>query len=255
MRITVAHTPEHYQEKTVAQHRSLSELTAVVVDVLRASTTMVTALMNGAKRIVPCQTIEEATRYVKEHCDKETSIALSGERHAFKVESFDLGNSPQEYTADAVNGKTIVMTTTNGTRALQTAPQTEHLMIGCLLNANRVAKACGSIGKDVELICAGTDGEYSEDDVIGAGGIINQLVQNYTDIKLESDGKNALELFLRDEKDLTRALKQTAHGQRLKRLGFEEDIAYCAQHSLPEAPVPILQAGEPQYLTTLPLSE
>ena len=252
MRVTVAHTPEHFQEKAVDNGWQQTELTVVIIDILRASTTIVTALMKGANRIVPCQTIEEAIAYAEEHHNQH--CALAGERHAQKIEGFEFGNSPQEYITDAVKGKTIVMTTSNGTRAIRMAPQSEQVMVGCLLNAGSISNACAAIGNNVALICAGTHGKYSADDVIGAGGIIYQVIENQTEVELDNDAAKALRLFQETKDDLQRNLELTEHGQRLKQLGFEDDIAYAAQYSLFQAPVPVLQDGKPQYLTELSLS-
>lgn len=161
---------------------------AVIIDVLRASTTMAWALAAGATGIVPCASIDEA----RAAAAARPGSLLGGERGGVRIEGFDLGNSPAEYTTAAVGGKVVVFTTTNGTRALKRSLQAERVVVGALANLSAVVKVVLGSGLPVHLVCAGTGvhrretltrrgisrGQWMEsvDDVIGAGAIARALL-------------------------------------------------------------------------------
>ncbi len=145
---------------------ALSGATVVVIDVLRATTTIATALAAGAKEVMPCFEVEEA----KEIAAKlpPGTVVLGGERGGERIPGFDLGNSPLEYTADRVAGKTLVFTTTNGTRALQQCRLAKRVWLGALVNLSAISR---QIARDetIHLVCAGTDGQVTAEDVLFAG--------------------------------------------------------------------------------------
>lgn len=147
--------------------------TVVVIDVLRASTVIVHALAAGAREVIPCLEIEDA-RQVAARLPKGQAI-LGGERGGLPIEGFDLGNSPSEYTAERVAGKTVVFTTTNGTRAMQQCRQARRVLIGALVNASAIVEAVAAEDQ-VHLMCAGTRGEITREDVLVAGLLADRLL-------------------------------------------------------------------------------
>lgn len=146
---------------------------AVVVDVLRATTVMVRALASGCASIVPCGEVEEA-RAVAAGLAAGTAL-LAGERQGLPIPGFDLGNSPGDFTPEVCRGKTLVMTTTNGTRAILASREAEHVAAASLANAPAAADWAVSWGRDVHVVCAGTDGRISLEDTILAGELADRL--------------------------------------------------------------------------------
>jgi len=144
-----------------------------VIDVLRASTTIVTALAEGAAFVLPTASVAEAQQ---QRYDSAPGTLLGGERGGVRIAGFDLGNSPAEYTAAAVANRGVVITTTNGTAALARSAAASERLIGCLVNRSAVAAAAVRLAAagsgQIHLVCAGTDGEVTDEDLIGAGGIL-----------------------------------------------------------------------------------
>lgn len=150
-----------------------SESTVVVIDVLRATTTMLYALSAGAAAIVPCLEIDEAQRRAAELRSNE-KILLGGERGGLRIEGFDLGNSPAEYTPDVVADTTLVMTTTNGTKALQACSAAQQIYIGAFANVSALAIKLAAVPR-IDLVCAGTRGQITRDDTLLAGLLVEKL--------------------------------------------------------------------------------
>jgi 2-phosphosulfolactate phosphatase len=149
----------------------------VVIDVLRASTTIITALAHGAVRVRPVLTIDEA-RALAASGGAGAGTLLGGERGGRRIDGFDLGNSPAEYAPARVNGRSIVITTTNGTAALDACTAAAEVLIGGIVNRSAVAARARSLAvvhgtPDIHLVCAGTDGEVTEEDLLAAGGILD----------------------------------------------------------------------------------
>ncbi|MHB1420904.1 MAG: 2-phosphosulfolactate phosphatase [Bacillota bacterium] len=199
--------------------------TAVIIDVLRATSTIVTALANGCQEIIPVLTPEEAF-----HCRPalpEGSCLLAGERHGLLIPGFDLGNSPREYTADMVGGKSIIITTSNGTRAIKGGEAAKEILIGSFLNARAVAREIASLGNNVILICAGTLGRFSLDDFLAAGAILFRLKTIFPQADYSDAAQGAAMLFASCQEDLVEILGSCVHGTKLKDLGFESDLEFC----------------------------
>lgn len=144
----------------------LAGTTVVVLDILRASTTILFALHAGAVQVIPCLDVEGARR-VATGLDPSTRL-LAGERAGVRIPGFDLGNSPAEFTPQRVAGKTLIFTTTNGTRAMQVARPARRILIGSLVNASAVARELVH-ESNIHLLCAGTDGKVTAEDVLCAG--------------------------------------------------------------------------------------
>jgi 2-phosphosulfolactate phosphatase len=155
-----------------AEPEDLAGGAAVVIDVLRASTTIAYALAAGAEEIVPCLEVADAWKLAKQFPEDE--VILGGERDGVPIEGFQLGNSPDEYTPYRVGGKRIIFTTTNGTRAMLHARAADEVLIASLVNASAVAQRLFD-REHVHIICAGTDGNISQDDVLAAGMLVERL--------------------------------------------------------------------------------
>lgn len=201
--------------------------TSVVIDVLRASSTIITALANGAKEIVPVGTIEFAVKVSGGMFGGQT--LLGGERNTKKIEGFALGNSPLEYEQKVVNGKSIVFYTTNGTKALTKAKFSENLVVCSFLNLSAVARYLVSLNKNVEIICAGRNNFFSLEDSICAGNLISEIISLNHNVEINDSVAAALALNDKYGKDILKMLRDSDHGKILLENGFEEDINFCSQ--------------------------
>jgi 2-phosphosulfolactate phosphatase len=208
MRVHVAYTPAETVRAPVA----------VVVDVLRATSTIVQALASGYRRVLCCAEIDEA-RELRERLGEGV---LAGERLAQAIPGFDLGNSPAEFVEP--RGETVILTTTNGTRAIAAAAAgAETVLVGSLLNLAAVADAVREAGADVEVVCAGVDGRFTLDDAYCAGRIAALLGGERSDA-----AEAAVRLagsFASAEEGL-----QAAENPRQEALG--DDLAWCARESV-----------------------
>jgi len=239
MNISVKCTPA-----MIASESELRHATVVVIDVLRATSTIITALMAGAREVIPAVATDEAVA-IAHRLGTDRTI-LCGERDAIKVQGFHLGNSPAEYTPEVVLGKTIVLTTTNGTPALARARHAERGICGALLNAGEVARYLARREPDeLLLLCSGTNGGSSLEDMLAAGAIVAELrtLLPAERFSLTDGARGAMMLFddLRD--DLAGALASSDHGRRLAGLGLEADIRFCAQLNMKDAPVPVIDGS------------
>lgn len=206
---------------------------AVVIDVLRASTTMITALAHGAERIVPVADVDEARRLAA--AGGGTAL-LGGERAGLRIPGFDLGNSPLEYTPDRVAGRTVVITTTNGTAALHAAAAAREIVVGAFVNRTAVAAAARRLAGGrgvVHLVCAGTDGQVSGEDVLAAGAILDAAAEGGDD-ELDVAALEALAWFRRVAAGaalptaLTAEFRRSPGGVNLVDLGMEADLPPAA---------------------------
>jgi 2-phosphosulfolactate phosphatase len=234
MKIEVRFTPTMIEATSDVRER-----TAVVIDTLRATSTIVAALMAGAREVIPVATAADAVS-VAHRLGTERTL-LCGERGSVMIEGFNLGNSPREYTSGSVGGKTLVLTTTNGTQALLKAQHASRILCGALVNARAVAEEIVAIDGDVVLICAGTHGRFSIEDTLAAGAIIEAVAEfATTSVALDDGARAAVALFERDRHDLRSALLAGDHGATLLALGAEEDIDFCARLDIEGAVVPAL---------------
>ena len=198
---------------------------AVMIDVLRASTTMVTALGNGAREIVPLKDLDEA----RSRHNREPEFLLGGERNANPPPGFDLGNSPLEYTREKVGGRGIIMTTTNGTAALEAArlQGAGTICVGAFVNREAVVEFCLANDLPILLVCAGTKGRFSLEDALCAGAIIQGLGPG---AMLTDSANICLRLYQGvDSGNLREAVLQSRHGQYLMDIGYSEDVGIASQ--------------------------
>ncbi len=200
--------------------------TTVVIDVLRATSTIITALNNGAKEIIPVATVEFAVKVSGGMFGGQT--LLCGERNTKKIEGFALGNSPLEFLPEIIGGKTIILFTTNGTKSIVKAKFSENLFICSFLNIQTVAQRLIKIQKDVEVLCSGRNGTFSMEDTICAGKLINVMLEQNEEIELTDSSRAGVALSKTFGRNIEKMLKQTEHGKLLLDNGFNEDIKYCS---------------------------
>lgn len=218
---------------------------AIVIDVLRASTTICAALKAGATRVIPFASVDDARRFADRLAEGGERPLLGGERGGVRIEGFDLGNSPLEYTAEAVGGRTVIFTTTNGTRALLAAGSAERIYIGAFANLSSLAERVASDPGDIHLICAGTDGQVTFEDVVCAGQIIAAIRSRNPNVVLGNDeGQIAAVVGQMHGAERTRldALRSGLGGQNLVELGYDSDIEFCARTDS-AAVVPVFRDG------------
>lgn len=214
--------------------------TSVVIDVLRATTVIVSALKNGAREIIPVSTVDFAMKISGNAFGGQT--ILGGERNTKKVEGFSLGNSPLEYTPEIVAGKSIILYTTNGSKAIVKAKFSENLFICCFQNLPAIANHLISLNKDVEIICAGTNGNFNLEDAICAGRLLSEIEKINENIETSDCGKASLVLNRSFGKNITRMLKETEHGKLLIENGFVNDLKECAQYGISDM-IPYYNSG------------
>ena len=201
--------------------------TTVVIDVLRASSTIITALSNGAKEVVPVGTVEFAVKVSGGIFGGQT--LLGGERNTKKIEGFALGNSPSEYTKEIVSGKSIVFYSTNGSRAIVKAKYSTNLFVCSFNNLKTLAKHLRKLNEDVIILCAGNNNLFSLEDSVCAGMLVSELIAGNKTIELTDASTGALTLFKSFGKNIFKMLSESDHGQLLINNGFEEDLKTCAE--------------------------
>jgi 2-phosphosulfolactate phosphatase len=202
---------------------------AVVIDVLRASTTICVALANGAARVIPCGHVDTARRMAAE--DETGNTLTGGERLGVKIEGFDLDNSPGSYSPERVAGKTIAFTTTNDTAALLKTDGAARVLIGSLVNRQAVVETLNAEGRPVHLICAGTDGRLTFEDLLGAGAIAGGLAR-IADVEMwDETTERAAKHWPQGvpPKSLIEFLRRSSGGHNLVELGFDADIVRAAE--------------------------
>lgn len=201
--------------------------TTVVIDVLRASTTIVNALQNGAKEVIPVATVEFAVKVSGGMFGGLT--LLGGERNTKKVEGFALGNSPSEYTPETIGGKTIVFYTTNGSKAVTRAKFSENLFICSYNNISAVAATLVGLDEDVELLCAGKNNAFALEDSCCAGKLVAEILTLKEDAELTDSARAAQALHKSFGKSIFKMLKESEHGKLLIENGFDADVKFCSK--------------------------
>jgi 2-phosphosulfolactate phosphatase len=208
--------------------------TYIVIDVLRASTVICTALTNGATEVIPFAEIDDA-RAAKDRPEFAGAL-LCGERLGRRIEGFDLGNSPAEYTPERVSGRPLIFASTNGSVALKAAPPQAAVLVGGLANLSRVAQRILELDQPAIIACAGKLGAFSLEDATAAGAVIARLWEIDPELELINDGAIAAQaLWDRYKSDPAMALWQSRHGIYLIEIGFGSDLALCA--AIDSAPV------------------
>lgn len=202
---------------------------AIVIDILRATTTIVTALASGAKAVVPAATSEEAVRLTANL--EKNGYLLAGERRSLKIEGFQLGNSPREMTPAVVGGKTIYLATTNGTPALVAAQSADPVLVGAAVNFKAVtqrARAHFLERGEIAIVCAGRERQFALEDAYTAGRFVKALKKGAKRVVLNDAAEVALALTSHYE-GWADALAGTAAARQLAEVDLAEDVEFAAK--------------------------
>lgn len=221
---------------------------AVVIDILRASSTICTALNSGAAAVIPCEHLETALLTRKDF--DADFVLMGGERQGVKIEGFDLGNSPRDYKPEVVKGRSLIFSTTNGTRALHRCQTASRVAIGCFLNRSAVVDWLQQNEEPVHLVCAGTDGKITLEDCLFAGAVADGLISRGEALHMNDATRLCLNLYhmsILHQEGIHLRLLESQGGQNLQRLSMEEDVAYCAQVDILEN-VPVWNCEENRIL-------
>jgi 2-phosphosulfolactate phosphatase len=221
MRIESLFTPSEIDESEVK-----GKIVAVI-DVLRVCTTMAYAMSRGSERIIPVESIEAAMNLAAS-LDKKVTL-LGGEREGKKIDGFDLGNSPLEYTTEVVKGKTLILATTNGTRAISMSQGAKEVLIASFVNMSAVAEYLAAVAEEpIVIVCAGKESTFAFEDAACAGMLIDRLCQGGNcDL---NDGAHAARLLYRQtQQSILVLLRNCEHGRYLESIGFGQDLEVCGR--------------------------
>jgi 2-phosphosulfolactate phosphatase len=225
-------TVDVFFSPSVVDEASVEGKTAIVIDVIRATSTLVEALANGARAIFPTVSTEEAVKLASGLGREDT--LLCGERKGLKVEGFDLGNSPREFTTEAVGDKQLVMTTTNGTRAFAAAEGADRVLAASFMNLSAVVEALDGT-TDLVIICSGRQNRFALDDALCAGMLVKALAERReTEFEFNDAGRVVADLADKYTVD-AEFLRSTAAGAALEAVDLDGDLELCAsldRHSL-----------------------
>lgn len=196
----------------------------VVVDVLRLSSTMVTAFANGCTAALAVAEPAEAFELRAEL----PNVLLAGERDGFRIDGFDLGNSPFEMGREVVGGKTVVACSTNGTRAIVASRAGAETVVACFLNASAAVRYARGSGRNVSVLCSGKLGAPALEDLVCAGMLVSKLA-DADDVEMSERAEAALASYVEHAGDLARMVAGCEHGRYLASIGMGRDLAYCAE--------------------------
>lgn len=199
-----------------------------VIDVLRASTTIAVALANGARAVVPFDSSEDVVNRAKQFERRE--VKLAGERKMHAIPGFDLGNSPREFTRETVEGKTILLTTTNGTAALTAVQGARDVVVASYVNFSAtlaMLRAAARGGTDVSIICAGRDRQFSLEDSACAGRYARYIGQRLSGVTMNDAALASSMIDRRYGENLARLFNESSHGQALAEAGYADDLVLC----------------------------
>lgn len=204
----------------------------VVIDIFRATSSICYGIENGAEAIIPVASVEACESY------RHSEFLLAAERNGEVVAGFDFGNSPFSYTREKVDGKTVVLTTTNGTHAINLSRGASKIVIGSFLNLKALCDWLKAQPNDILLLCSGWKDKVNLEDTLFAGGVVHLLKEE--DYYLDDSGIAAEDLYSLAKGDLNNYLKKTSHSERLKKLGIEKDIAFCLNLDVTNS-IPVLE--------------
>ncbi|MBU3180371.1 2-phosphosulfolactate phosphatase family protein [Clostridium psychrophilum] len=209
------------------KREKIENKTVVVIDMLRATSVIVTAINNGCKGVIPVVTVNEASAIAR---NSKEEVMLGGERDALKIEGFHYSNSPIEYTRETIEGKSLVMTTTNGTKAIKGCICARNILIGAMINAKACAKKIVELNKDVVIVNAGTNGEFSIDDFLCSGYIIDCIL-NLEKAEL-SDIATTSHYVYKNNQDIYSFITYANHYKTITKLGLTADLEYCCRKDI-----------------------
>ncbi|MDR1153463.1 MAG: 2-phosphosulfolactate phosphatase [Bacteroidales bacterium] len=209
---------------------------AVAIDILRATTSICTAFLNGAKEVIPVSTIDE----LKIHTDREYMIAA--ERDGIKLDFADIGNSPYYFTRDMVEGRTIAYSTTNGTHTINLAAKCHTAAVGAFINISALCRWLEAGDRDVFLLCAGWKGRFNLEDSVFAGAVAQKLIDTGKFTTICDSALAAMDLWSLAKPDLSGYIKKAAQNERLRKINSADVIPYCHELDLTDI-VPIYRDG------------
>jgi 2-phosphosulfolactate phosphatase len=226
---------------------NLAGATAVVIDAIRASTTIVAALAAGCREVVPYRTAEEVRAEAARR--PAGTVVTAGERKGVRIEGLDLNNSPSVMTPANIGGRTLLLTTTNGTQAVHDAMSAQTVLVAAMPNRRAIARQVAALGQRVVFVAAGTVGTVSCEDTIVAGAVINALFEQpgLTEWYPEDSARVALAAWYGARDNLTEIFRQTWGGAFIKRLGLEADLEVCTEVDTMDV-VPQVR-GDPPVIT------
>lgn len=208
---------------------------AVAIDVLRATSSICTAFMNGAERVIPVSTIDELKTYVGRYI-------IAAERDGVKLDFADIGNSPKYFTRELVAGKTIAYSTTNGTHTINTAAQCQSVAVGSYLNLSAVCRWLEAGDRDIFLLCAGWKGRFNLEDAVFAGAVAQQLMDTGKFTTVCDSTLAAMDFWSLAKADLMGYIKKAAQNERLRKINAADMIPYCHTIDLTDI-VPVYNEG------------
>lgn len=216
-----------------ARSNDYFQKTVVVIDVLRATSCMTTALAKRAVGVIPVETVHQAVNL------HEDDTLLCGERHCRKIAGFDFGNSPIELMQHDLEGKKMIITTTNGTRIIQKCHKGLHIICASFLNAKKCAEAIMKLNRDTMIVSAGTYDRFSIEDSLCAGLLVEELLSlSSKPIALNDFAKAMHASYLHLKDRIEETLMESTNGKKLRKLGFEEDVKFCSMiNKYPIAPI------------------
>lgn len=215
---------------------NLLQKTVVVTDILRASTSITAGIYGGVPAIRPVEQIHRRQYW------RDRGYLIGGERGGVMIDGFDLGNAPEDYLKAGNRKQKIIMTTTNGTRAIQTTKQARQLLVGSFLNLKALAHFLLAQPSPLVVVCAGWNGTSSLEDTLFAGALVDLIIDRYP-YSISDGARMAQTIYACHKNDLVGAVRASSHGQRLIRLNREKDILYCLQQSIFPV-VPLLKGEE-----------
>jgi 2-phosphosulfolactate phosphatase len=210
-----------------------------IVDVLRASTTVATALGNGARSVIPLEGADEVISRSREFA--RSQILLAGEQKMHPITGFDLGNSPSEFGPEVVEGKTILITTTNGTRTLLGVQGARDIVIASYVNFTAVLtmmKVAAGTNTDIAIICAGEEGIFTLEDSACAGRYVRAIPKRADSVQVNDAATASVLIEKKYGDNIAKVFKESTHGQALQKAGFGDDLAAAAEvDSYPVVPI------------------
>lgn len=235
MKIEVCYTPQAYH----LFHND--EAIVVVIDIFRATSAIVTAFYNGVNKMIPIASLEEAKEY------QAQGLMVAAERNGEIVEGFELGNSPFGYMNNKVKGKTIAISTTNGTQAIEASRAASKILIGSFLNLDILCEYLASQKRDVIMLCAGWKNKFNLEDTLFAGAVVKKLTEEF---QFETQCDSAIasnHLYNLAKDDLFTFLANSSHRNRLAKLELERDINYCLTPNI----CPVIPIMDGKYLVKM----
>lgn len=209
----------------------------VVTDILRASSAIVTAFMNGVERIIPVGTLEEAKAY------KERGFMVAAERDGIVRDFADFGNSPYNFSPDRVQGNQIVYSTTNGTNAINLASRGSLVLIGAYLNISALAGYIRKAGKDLLILCAGWKNRFSLEDTLFAGALSQMVLEDDQFFTICDATLGAIDLYEAAHEDMMGYIEKVAQRHRLRKNNLDDVIGYCHESDLTDL-IPVLKGDQ-----------